>query len=689
MLEIHLDFETYCDLDLRKVGVGRYVSHPSFRVLLAAWALPEGPVRQWTPAEGEPLPGDLEDLLSSPEVIIWAHNAAFERAVLWAAPQTRHIRLPLERFRDTMVLANTCALPPDLARLSKVLGLDKDGSGKQAGAHLIRKFCVPTRRLGEKFVNTPENEPEAWEEFKTYNRMDVEAERAVHRKLLRYAPEEWVWDMWILDQRINERGLPVNVPMVCRAVRMAEAEKARLLAELAELVGIDNANSQAQLLPALRRLGYPFDDLQKAHVARVLAQLEEGALDVPQPEKLKKALLLRQEASVASVAKFAALERATECRDGERFGRLRGAFQFLGAARTGRWAGRVFQPQNLPRPHWSLEKRLEPLARAIEFWPAPAVRRRFGPLMECLRSAVRPAVQAPPGYRLVDADLSAIENRLIGWICGDEKILDVFRQGRDPYVDFATYMFRQPYAELWAEYKAGDKSKRTLAKPAVLGAGYRLGKGELRIDPETGQQEATGLLGYAMSLGVDMTPEEAEHAVTVFRKTYADVTAFWTEFEDKVKWVIRTGHRTRSYWFDIERDRNFLRIRLPSGRWLHYYAPSIRPRETPWGEVRPTISYIGMNMGQWVRQFTHGGKLLENVTQAVAADVLMTCLRRAEERGFNVIMHVHDQIVALEPASLARERLEELIALMSEPIDWAPGLPLGAAGAVTRVFVKD
>lgn len=689
--KVSLDFETKSELDLTKVGTGRYTRHRSTEPLMLAYAYGDDPVEQWVPAVGERMPRDLKDMLRDPQTQKQAWNAAFERQVF---ANTLGIDVPFEQWRCVMVLAHSLSFPGSLEKVGAILGLSEDQAKQRRGKALIRMFCGPRKPTKAKpwTWSTPDNEPEAWEEFLEYNRQDVIAERVAERKMRRWDMPDHEWDLWHLDQRINEAGIPVNMAMVRNAIKVSEDVTAKLMAEMREITGLDNPNSTAQLLPWLQSEGYPYGDLKKGHVARALKQryddIDEGGndlADIMGSESYLRTLEMRQEVSKASVKKYAALDRAVDDD-----GMLRNAFQFAGASRTWRWGGRVFQPQNLPRPAKYLEDHQEAAARHVERLDAEALDMLYPRPLELLSSCVRPAVQAPPGKLLADADLNAIENRVLGWVADCQKILDVFREGRCPYLDFATYMYRESYDDLWLQYKAGNKSKRTIAKPAVLGCGYMLSAGEWKEDEHSGELFGTGLLGYAADMGVQMNLDEAARAVAVFRDTFEEVKQFWWDIDRAVRRVIATGQPARLRMLLIDRSGPFLRIHLPSGRCLHYLRPKLLPRRTPWGEMKNAITYEGLNdKKQWCRIVTHPGKLTENVVQAIARDLLAHGMTGAAEAGLDIRLHVHDQITALVDAKTAESDLELLKDCMSDQPPWAEGLPLAAEGFLSPVFIKD
>lgn len=672
-----LDFETYSAVDLRRAGTDVYACDASTEALMLAYAFEGGEVEQVVFAEGESLSQSLLHDLLDPKIIKSAWNTTFERSIF---KYVLGIDIPIEQWEDPMAVAYSLALPGALGLCGEAVGLPEDKAKYNRGRALVRRFCVPrtpTKNLPHTRA-TPKTDPMEWEEFKHYNRQDVEAERAVWARIRKWGLNEKEQAVWRLDQKINSAGIPININMVHNAAELYKVFTNGFLSEIESITGVSNANSTVQLLGWLESYGYPYPDLTKANVQRAADNLDL-------PREVRKVASLRLEAAKSSVKKYDALARATSPD-----GNLRHTIQYCGAGRTGRFSGRIYQPQNLPRPSREFESMMELAAHHVEHLDAGEISMLYDNPMDLLVSCIRPAAQAPKGYLFIDADLGAIENRVLGWVVGCEKILKVFREGRDPYVDFATYMFNQSYDDLMAEVRAGDKSKRAIAKPAVLGSGYGMAAGEERENPKTGEVESTGLLGYARSMGVDMTQEEAQYATDVFRSTYSEVVDFWHGLERAARRCIQTRKTTKCGMLFFEFDNPFLRVRLPSGRYLSYCYPRIEPRQAPWGEWKDTITYYGLNeQNQWVRLQTRGAKLIENVVQAIARDVLVEGLLLADEKGLDVRMHIHDQIVALSPEDRADADLALLIECMTQTPVWAKGLPLGAEGFTSSVFKKD
>ena len=691
---VHIDYETFSEISLPNHGVSRYTRHPSTECLMGAWSINDVKQKQWIPAEGDPMPRDLKEALEDPHVIKWAWNAPFEINV------TRNVlglNTPLESWRDTMVLALTCSLPGKLEKAGPVVDLAEDKQKSAKGRRLMKKFSEPysPKRGGVKRHFQWYESYTEWVDYLDYNDQDETAERAIYHRLKPYMPSDDEWELWHLDQRINEAGIPINMRMVRNAITIYESALKEKLDLMSEITGLPNANSGPQLLPWLEERGYPFSDLKKGHINRAIERREQelGVTDEDDTDDdLLSVLRLRSETSRTSPKKYHALRRAVDVDPGNPdAGVLRYAFQFAGAARTWRWGGRLFQPQNLPRPMKKLEKGIEIHARNVEMLNHGCFDIIYDKPMDVLASTIRPAAQAPEGYVFIDADLNAIENRVLGWLAECEKILRVFRLGRDPYIDFATYLFGRAYDELWAEYKSGDSAKRTISKPGVLGCGYMLGPGEERYNHKTGEKEATGLLGYAWNMGVThFTQEQSELSVQTFRREFEEVKDYWFAIEKAAKRCIRTGRPEDFGVIRFDRKGPFMRMILPSGRALHYCRPRIEDVKMPWGETKASITYESLNdRKQWVRESTHPGKLTENADQAISRDLLSHGMKLAYRRGLDTRVHVHDQLVPIAREDEAEAKLKILIECMEDQPWWAKGLPLGSNGFISKVFKKD
>lgn len=684
------DFETYSEVDLKEVGSSVYAQHHSTEVLMLSYSFDDGPVKQWIPAYGEPIPQEVVDAIFDPNVLFFAHNSSFER-MIWL--HTLGYEIPINRWRDTMIQGHYCSFPGGLGDIGDILGIPEDKKKSARGKALIRKFCQPRKPTKTKPWTraTYLTDPEDWLEFLGYNIQDTVAQKAIWNRMSPWMMPEHEWAMWHLDQEINDAGIPINLNAVANAERIIESVLADRMARMREITGLANPNSGDQLKPWLQAQGYRYDDLKKGHIQTALDEERKRSVAAGETDATlyELVLVMRSEISKSSVKKYHALGLATDLD-----GMLRHCLQFGGAPRTLRWSGRRYQPQNLARP-WKPLEDPEEIAVAVNLMErlnAEELEMIYGEPMSVLSSCIRPIVQAPKGFTFADADLNAIENRVLGWLAGDEKILDVFANNRDPYIDFATYMYGQSYEELWHEYKVEKKkAKRTVAKPGVLGCGYMLGPGEEHENKQTGEMEATGLLGYAWNMGVRLTKEESVKSVQVWRATFTDAVAYWWAISRAAMECVQTGNPQRAGPVRFDRSGPFLRMKLPSGRHLHYCRPRIEMRKAPWGDMKPTLTYEGINdQGHWGRLTTHPGKLTENADQAISRDLLAHGIWLARRvHGLDVRLHVHDQILALVPEDQGEEALALLQKCMTTPPHWAPDMPLGSAGTTSRLFIKD
>jgi len=648
-MRLHLDLESFSAVDLPKAGAPRYWRDPSTEVLMVGYAFDDGPVKLWELHKG-PIPSDLRDALQDPKVLKVAYNAPFE---MLAAQHFLGFPVDPSEWRCTKVLAYSLSFAGGLKDVAAALGTQHQKM--DAGTRLINKFSKPqraTKKFGER--RNWETDPEDWQLFCDYCVRDVETERDIYKTLINRAfIPGFEWATWHLDWKINEAGLPVDLELVQAALDADERFRERSLQEAKALTGLDNPNSRDQMLEWLKDRGLSIETLDKAAVEGALSQATGDVHD---------ALVLRQGLAKSSVKKFYTLQQSV-CDDG----RLRGLYQFYGASRTGRWSGGGVQPHNLPRGIDD-EDKIEAL---VEMTKTGALDLLHDSVPDALTNLVRPTFCAPDGKVLAVADFSSIESVVLGWVAESDYILDLFRGGRDPYKDFATQLFNVGYDEV-------TKKQRTLAKPAVLGGGYGLG--------------GKTLVKYAAGMGIDLTEDEAQEHVRAFRTRYSDIPDFWAQLSRAVAKVTAgaTNQMTVTK-FTITQEKGFLFVGLPSGRRLAYYRPRWAPQETPWGAVKDTFTYMGMNQvtRKWERLSAHPGLLTENLVQAVARDLLAHALREVDKAGFEIVGHVHDEIVALVPEVNAEARLTEMIKVMTTPPDWGADMPIGAAGFVSKRYRKD
>lgn len=680
MDKLHHDFETFSKCDLKKHGLARYARDPSTEVMFLWFAFNDEEPEVWFPAD-EPMPRRLRKALLDPNVQKCAHNAQFERAI-WK--HVVGVDIPVEQFYCSQAHAFWLSLPGDLDTLSTVLRLDDKTAKMKEGKSLIKFFCVPRKPTKTKqyLRNTAETDPAKWALFVEYGRRDVIAERAACRKLAPYAMGDFERNLWFIDQHINERGVPFDKPFVQTALKVIAKEKARLVGEMKRITGLANPTSGAQLLPWLRERGYPFTNLKSKSIRKAREDWDWNMTD-----EANAVLALHSEAARSSVTKL------QKMLDIEVDGVLCYTMQFAGAGRTARWAGRAVQVQNLPRPLRELEEEwllLEARA-AIEREDIEWLRLLTSSPMGAIASCIRTALKAPGNKEFVTCDLASIESVVIGWLSGCEKLIEVFQKGLDVYRVFASKMFSVPYEEV-------EKWMRNQAKPGVLGAGFRLSGGmEVGEYPEVIK---TGLWGYAENMGIEMTQADSHKVVKFFRDEYIEIVELWYELERAVAHVMRTKEPQRVGPITMDVKGPFLRMRLPSGRYLHYLRPKMIWKKIKVGVNKKTgkpeykskkgFTYEGYgNNKKWTRIDSHGGKIVENLVQAIARELLAAGLVKAWNSKLDIRMHVHDEIVALVSSKLSDIAAKTLHDDMVEKPDWwGDRVPIRAEAAIVKEYQK-
>lgn len=699
MIDFHCDFETASEADI-DVGTDNYARHPSTRVLMLNYAFGDGPVKRWEPEDG-PLPQEVRDALRNPDVRCVAHNAQFERAIF---KHVLKIDVPNRRWLCTMAMCASLALPLDLDGACQVVRLPVDEAKDRNGSLLIRIFCKPNRPTKNQphVWRSKHTDPEKWSDFCAYGERDVVAERALMRVLMRYITDlDRMQQLWVMGQEINERGVPVDMEIVRGALHIAEVAKQEFRRQMIELSGVSgwNPDSPSQVMAWVRDRGYPYNNLRKSRIELALASDADKA---KMTKECVEMLKLRLFAAKTSAKKFDAFQRATAAD-----GRVRYMFQFRGAQRTGRYGGRVVQLQNLPRPAKACEPLLPSIREMVREHDYEMLAALFDNPLDAVTSCIRAAITAPEGRVLRVADLSAIELCVLAWLTKCKFWLDVLRQGRDPYKSFGVRLFNKPYEEI-------TKKERNDSKPGALGAGYRLGGGFMSKD-KNGDPVKTGLWGYAASLGVPLSRELAQVAVDVYREISPEIVQAWYALEEACTETTKDGKTRKVLGLVIDVKAPFLRIRLPSGRYLHYCRPKIEKRrfqvgteivkkpagdplrlrfvdvEVPKYAEAWNLTYEGQSQEtkQWGRIATHGGKLIENIVQAIALDVLNHGIETARARGFDVILHVHDEVGTEAATNDTEHSVDALCAALTTPPAWAPDLPLGAAGYESVFYKKD
>lgn len=702
---LHLDFETFSEAklgDKDSVGLHNYVLHPSTRALMLAWAYDDEDVELWEPHLG-PMPARLREGLDDPNIQLAAWNSAFERYVFNFVIK---MLLPIERFVDPQASARYLSLPGSLEDVGKILGLPQDLQKDKEGKRLIHLFSEPQikRRKGEATTSVRDwnTDPEDWKKFGGYCRKDVVAEREIMRRLkaLEVFPlPERERRIWICDQRINDRGIPVDRGFVEKAYRLATEEKKESLRFMDSLTGLKNSNSRDQMLGWAKSQGYAKKTLKKETVAAELKFNENLTPLCCQVLELRKAV------GSTSYKKLATLLRQLSPDD-----RLRNQFVYMGSSRCGRWSssgGIQFQNQARPAPEFEDEKVLALARKLIYSENYNEIKSRFGSVLTTVKSCLRTCFVAKPGKKFAVCDLSAIETRVGAWVSGCGSLMGVFKNKRDPYLDYAMKMTKIPYEKLEADLKSKDpkvktlaKGRRQTAKPVVLGCVYRLGGGGMGM--KKGDPVKTGLWGYAENYGVEMTQQEAADHVKTFRSSYPEIPEFWYACEDVVKDVL-VGVRTKRELgpdgcvkIDKITERPILRIQFPNDRFLHYVDASIQDTKMPWQKDgadvhKPTLVYSGKNQEshKWENGITsHGGKLTENIVQGIARDVIAEDMLLCEEKGIEIVAHAHDELIAEIDDNPFALGLQDMMEIMSRPIGWLPGLILAGDGFECQHYRK-
>ena len=648
MHSLFCDLETYSSVDLSRSGVFRYCEAEDFEILLFGYSVDGGAVQVIDLARGESIPKDIIEAITDGSVVKWAFNAAFERICL-----SRYLGLPTGTYlnpaswRCTMVWSAYLGLPLSLMGVGAVLGLEKQKLAE--GKDLIRYFCIPcnpTIANGGRRRNHPSDAPDKWSLFVEYNKRDVEVEMAIHQRLAGFPVPDTVWDEYHLDQRINDRGVLVDRTLVQRAIEMDSLSRQELVSRMRELTDLENPNSVSQVKTWLADNGLEVESLGKKDVK---AALQDA------PRQIQEVLELRLQLAKSSVKKYQAMENAV-CSDG----RARGMFQFYGANRTGRWAGRLVQMQNLPQNH------LEDLGTAralVGSGDYKAVKMLYGDVPDTLSQLVRTAFIPRKGYRFIVSDFSAIEARVIAWLSGESWRSEVFKQGGDIYCASASMMFK-----VTVEKHGQNGHLRQKGKIAELALGYGGSVGALK---------AMG----ALEMG--LKEEELKPLVDVWRQSNPNIVRFWWDVDEAAKQAARDKATTSTHGIRFSYESGFLFIGLPSGRRLAYVKPRIGTND--FGSDCVTYEGVGATK-KWERIDTYGPKLAENLCQSISRDLLCHAMQQLEAVGCRIVMHIHDEVVIEAPPNIYLQNIETSMAIVP---DWAQGLLLNADGYETNFYKKD
>ena len=652
MRKMHIDIETYSSVDLAECGVHKYAESPDFEVLLIAYSIDGGPVKVIDCTDGAVEWDGVLDMLVDPQVIKYAYNAAFERTCLAAYLEEE---MPPEQWRCTMVHGLMCGLPGSLAAVGMALGLPEDKLKDKQGKALIDYFCKPckpTKANGGRVRNLPFHDPNKWQLFIEYNRQDVVTEMEIEKQLdqILKVPER-EQKLWELDQQINDYGIRIDPILVHSIVDYNEERTAELQKEARDITGLSNPNSLTQLKDWLQTQepGVDFSTLRKDDLDELL---QMGLTD-----KVQRVLEIRKACGKTSTAKYAKMAEAmcSDCR-------LRGILQFYGANRAGRWTGKLVQVHNLAKNYLPDLDLARSLVVDEEFDDLQTL---FGEPSFVFSELVRTAFIPSEGCKFVVSDFSAIEARVIAWVAGEDWVLDAFRNGEDIYCKTASMMYHVP-----VEKHGQNKGLRQKGKIAVLACGYQGGVGAMR----------------QMDKGGTIPDEELQSVVDQWRQANPNIVKLWRTAELAAKTAIE-DHKAHT----ISRNITFsyrwgnLYITLPSGRSLCYYGARIK--EGPKGDQ---IVYKGTNQTtkKWEDTETYGGKLVENIVQAIARDCLAEAMMRVSSM-YPIVMHVHDEMIVDMPAETADDNLHIVNEIMGEQIDWAPGLPLKGDGYVCEFYKKD
>ena len=642
MQYLSIDIETYSSVNLQKAGVYKYAESPDFEILLFGYSVDGGAVHVIDLACGEKIPAEIVDALSDESVIKWAFNAQFERVCLsnyldtWLSPDSWHC---------TMVWSATLGLPLSLEGVGAVLGLEKQKLTE--GKNLIKYFCVPcapTRTNGGRTRNLPQHDMEKWEQFKAYNLRDVETEMSIQKKLSRFPVPDFIWDEYHLDQEINDRGIGLDMTLVEQAIAIDSISRKNLTQQIQNLTDLDNPNSVAQMKGWLSDNGLEMDTLGKKAVAETLKIA---------PKHLADVLSLRQQLAKSSVKKYTAMQTAV-CKDS----RARGMFQYYGANRTGRFAGRIIQLQNLPQNHMSDLADARALVRSGNY---DALELLYDDIPDTLSQLIRTAFVPQDGRKFIVADFSAIEARVLAWLAGEKWRMQVFADGKDIYCSSASQMFGVP-----VEKHGINGHLRQKGKIAELALGYG---------------GSVGALKSMGALEMGLTEEELQPLVNAWRNANPMITALWWDIDRAVKTTVREHIPTEVAGLKFTCESGFLFMKLPSGRRLAYVKPRMGINQ--FGSESVTYEGVGATK-KWERLESYGPKFCENAIQAIARDILMYAMQTL--RNCSIVAHVHDELIIEADRRMSHSAVCEQ---MGRTPPWAKGLLLRADGYECDFYKKD
>ena len=653
---LSIDIETRSSVDLNKAGLYKYAQSPDFEILLFAYQLDDNPVGILDFTKNENLPIIILRALSDPKVIKHAYNAAFE----WYCLNRVGYETPIEQWRCTMAHGLYCGYTAGLDATGKAIGLPQDKQKMTVGKALIRYFCTPckpTKANGGRIWNQPWHDKVKWELFKDYCKQDVVTEHAILKRLDLFPMPEAEEQLWQMDVLMNACGVRVDTALIDGALYLDTVSTQKLTDEAISLTGLQNPNSQQQLLRWIQDNGTEADNLQKATVAELLNR--------DNPDKVQRMLEIRQQLGKTSIKKYVAMDTARGEGD-----RVRGLTQYYGANRTGRWAGRLVQLQNLPRNYLKTLDYARNLVKAKNY---DGVRLLYGNVPDTLSQLIRTAFIPSEGHKFVVADFSAIEARVIAWLAGEQWVNEVFATHGKIYEATASQMFGVPVERIAKGNP--EYSLRQKGKVATLALGY---------------QGGTSALIAMGALQMGLTEEELPDIVQRWRQANPRIKDLWYAVEQAALTVMQTAQpqAIRGLIFALEGDliygQSFLTVQLPSGRKLFYPKPFLK--ENQFGKMAIHYYTVGQQTRKWEVTSTYGGKMTENLVQAIARDCLAVTLERVAAKGLQVVFHVHDEVIIDAPMETT---VDEVCGLMAEPIPWAPGLVLKGAGFENSYYMKD
>ena len=656
MHHLSIDIETRSSVDIGKAGAYKYAQSPDFEILLLAFQLDDYDVFLVDLKSGELLPDWVPKALKDPDVIKHAYNAAFE----WYCLNRAGYETPIDQWRCTMAHGLYCGYTAGLDATGKAIGLPQDKQKLTTGRALIRYFCVPckpTKTNGGRTWNQPWHDKDKWDLFKEYCKQDVVTEREILKRLVLFPVPEEEEHLWQMDVLMNAYGVRVDTELIEGALYIDQISAQRLTDEAISLTGLQNPNSTAQLLQWLRDSGTEADNLQKATVAELLSRIN--------PNKVRRMLEIRQQLGKTSIKKYVAMDTARGEGD-----RVRGLTQYYGANRTGRWAGRLVQMQNLPRNYLKTLDYARNLVKAKNY---DGVKILYGNVPDTLSQLIRTAFIPSSDHKFVVADFSAIEARVIAWLAGEQWVNEVFATHGKIYEATASQMFGVPVERIAKGNP--EYSLRQKGKVATLALGY---------------QGGTSALIAMGALQMGLTEEELPDIVQRWRQANPRIKGLWYAIENAALAVMETAQPQgiNGLIFALEGDliygQSFLTVRLPSGRKLFYPKPFLK--ENRFEKMAVHYYTVGQQTRKWEVTSTYGGKMVENIVQAIARDCLAVTLERIAAKGLQVVFHVHDEVIIDAPMETT---VEEICGLMAEPIPWAPGLVLKGAGFENGYYMKD